>query len=390
MRESITFHTHNYTFVGTQDGRILQYTHDKKHLLARLFSFGYIHTSSKSVAKKNIIQALTVYENIIAAGQGAEIVYMDIYTRCNKTYILKSKATITALRFIDTNKLISANVDGEVFIHNLKNKKTKKLVTTLQNISSLLYLEENNTLIVGASLNYIALIDLTSEIIITNKLYKYSSPLKSICFDTHNNLLVNFSALEQKTHRYSSLVQRTNTLIQKSLHRKSVGVDTTTHPPLKLNATGEKLLLEAYECNNFTLCYELIDRYKLYPLNLSDMLEKHWKKIVKEAEKYALNGDAKSILSTMQELLFVTTRSYKIGDLLRLSFLRKLTMLIEEKQYNSAHNIIYSYIDIFGYDLEITSLIENYETQASQKIAIFNHQDDRISRLKWRDYFLKQ
>ena len=149
---------------------------------------------------------------------------------------------------------------------------------------------------------------------------------------------------------------------------------------IKSDIEKEKLLL-AYEKNSFKECYELIDLYSMEDLQLISLLEKHWMKLMIECEEYALQGNIKAIKKTLGELIRTKTRTDKIGDLLRVAFYSKIQTLQEEKNFTSLENIIYSYIDIFGVDIEIKEIMKKYEETNSKKLAITLN--ERVMRNDW-------
>ncbi|WP_457749540.1 hypothetical protein [Sulfurimonas sp.] len=145
-----------------------------------------------------------------------------------------------------------------------------------------------------------------------------------------------------------------------------------------------KKLLTAYEENDFKKCYELIDEdERLQQLEISKLLEKHWQKLMHECENYALQGDIQGIKETLDELITITTRTQKTGDLLRLSFYTKIKQLIQKNKFKSTENIIYSYIDIFGIDKELREIMKHYETYTLKKLAITHEQEKKRERDAW-------
>ncbi len=130
-------------------------------------------------------------------------------------------------------------------------------------------------------------------------------------------------------------------------------------------------LQNAYNINDFILCYEILDRHKgLESSELGLLLEKHWAKLMIRSEEHALKGNIKDLKMTLGELIRLETRREKLGDLLRVTFHTKIKMLLEKRNLRGAENIIYSYIDIFGIDTEINSLMRFYETLSKVKLAI--------------------
>ena len=143
-------------------------------------------------------------------------------------------------------------------------------------------------------------------------------------------------------------------------------------------------LQRAYEHNDFTKCYEILDaNFSLHNTELASLLERHWAKMIARCEEYALKANIVQIKNTLGELLTLPSRLDKIGDILRLSFQSKIIHFLDTRMYHNAQNIIYSYIDIFGMDSEILELMKQYELLAEKKLAITHEQDSREKRDNW-------
>lgn len=147
--------------------------------------------------------------------------------------------------------------------------------------------------------------------------------------------------------------------------------------------TDKAKLLLLYEKNSFKECYELIDTSDIKDLELVALLEKHWIKLMLKCEEFALDGNVKEIKRSLDELIKTKTRADKIGDILRVAFHAKIDTLLREKNFNSAQNIIYSYIDIFGEDIEMKDIMKKFEKSSSTKLAITQNQPSRESRYNW-------
>ncbi len=147
--------------------------------------------------------------------------------------------------------------------------------------------------------------------------------------------------------------------------------------------TKEEELHQAYQKNNFRKCYELIDSHSLQNSQLISMLESHWEKLMHNCEDYALRGDIKAIKKSLGELITTKTRLQKIGELLRLAFYSKINTLQYNKNFQSAENIIYSYIDIFGIDLEISDIMKKFAKRNPKGLAISQTVNQRVSRDNW-------
>jgi len=143
-----------------------------------------------------------------------------------------------------------------------------------------------------------------------------------------------------------------------------------------------KKLQDAYKINDFNKCFEVIDKYHaLNATQLGILLQKHWLKVISECEAFALKGNVKEIKESLGELINLNSRRDKIGDLFRLAFHTKIKGLIHKKLYKKSEAIIYSYIDIFGSDTEIVSIMKLYQHASKTKLAIT--QDSRFNRDKW-------
>ena len=151
---------------------------------------------------------------------------------------------------------------------------------------------------------------------------------------------------------------------------------------LKDECKAVKKLQDAYELNDFIKCFEIIDKnHILNSTNLGSLLQNHWHKLMSESEALALKGNIKDIKGTLGELINLSTRRDKIGDLFRLAFHTKIKAFIYNKAYKKAESIIYSYIDIFGSDREIISIMRTYELKSKTKLAIT--QNSRVQRDNW-------
>jgi len=150
------------------------------------------------------------------------------------------------------------------------------------------------------------------------------------------------------------------------------------------NALSVKKVLKSYQQNDFKTCYELIDSdERLQKLEVVKLLEKHWQKLMNKCEKYAFEGNIQSIKETLGELISISSRAQRTGDLLRLSFYIQIKKLVKQNKFTSAENLIYSYIDIFGVDKELKVIMHNYEEYTSKKLAITHEKEKKRSRNSW-------
>ncbi|MCK4737271.1 MAG: hypothetical protein KAT10_01820, partial [Sulfurimonas sp.] len=143
-------------------------------------------------------------------------------------------------------------------------------------------------------------------------------------------------------------------------------------------------LSEVYKNDDFKSCYKILDSHKsLNSTELGILLEKHYSKIINQCEEYALDGNIKDIKKTLGELISLPTRLNRVGDLVRVSFHVKIKLLISKKSFKAAETIIYSYIDIFGLDNEMSQIMKKFEKVSAHKLAITQIGEERPTRDSW-------
>jgi len=153
---------------------------------------------------------------------------------------------------------------------------------------------------------------------------------------------------------------------------------------LKLNCIKMQELQKAYKNKNLFVCYEIIDtNADLYNSKLGKLLNTKWSDIIKLCEQFALEGNILDIKNTLGELVNIPSRREKIGDLMRVSFHKRIKLLINKNYFKDAQNIIYSYINIFGIDKEIDFIIKEFEIISNIKLTITQEQARRHLRDSW-------
>ncbi len=126
-----------------------------------------------------------------------------------------------------------------------------------------------------------------------------------------------------------------------------------------------------YEVENFFSCYEYIDIYPtLYHSQLGKYLQKHYVKLIYNCENYAVDGDTKSIIATLGELIKLTQRKDRVENLLKISFLVRIQKQLLIGDFNTAKRLIYSYIDTFNMDEKINNCIKDYKELCGETLAI--------------------
>jgi len=142
-----------------------------------------------------------------------------------------------------------------------------------------------------------------------------------------------------------------------------------------------------YAKDNFIKCYELRDKHYFLRFNALDkLLQKHLKKVIQKAEVYAIKTDMRKLKQELNDIIEAKSLRKKVGDLFRVSFLTKIKMLLKKKLYKKAERVIYSYIDNFGLDIEINILMQIYEDQSNNLLAITQDQVRDDTRERWLKY----
>ncbi len=192
-----------------------------------------------------------------------------------------------------------------------------------------------------------------------------------------NNM--NYDLIEIQNHIKQGKIDLATEALEKFKELPSIALEVET---LREDCISMQKLKNAYEISDFKSCYEVLDTCKgLEFSELGMLLDKHWSKLMQSCEEFASKGNIKDIKATLGELILLNTRRDKIGDLLRVGFHTKIKMLMAKKSINSAENIIYSYIDIFGIDTEINSIMRFYEATTKAKLAIT--ENSRRARDNW-------
>ena len=139
-----------------------------------------------------------------------------------------------------------------------------------------------------------------------------------------------------------------------------------------------------YSEGDIPSCYALIDKHEtLQALPLVKELEVDWNTKMEAAEKEALLGNIKEVKSTLGTLLRLSTRSQKIGTLLRLGFLTQIKYLVVKNQISNIQQAIDNYIYMFGYDTELNNLILKIRQDEIMEINVDDEQMHHRPRSLW-------
>ena len=121
----------------------------------------------------------------------------------------------------------------------------------------------------------------------------------------------------------------------------------------RILATGDLNLIE-----KFTKEHSFLEDVEDY-----QKIEKEWMNKLQECEVYAAKGEVLEILEQLQNYMDVKDKRIKIGQLIRSAYLQQIISLLAKalkgqdvtKCFEAS---VKNYIKIFGYDMEISDLIE--------------------------------
>jgi len=154
---------------------------------------------------------------------------------------------------------------------------------------------------------------------------------------------------------------------------------------LREESQNVKKLFDAFNDDDFFLCYKLIDsQCSLKNTDLAKHLQNRWNSMINECEKYAIQGKIDALEESLGQLKELPSRSSKIGDLLRLAYTIKIKYYIQKDNYTEAKKLILLYSNLFGVDIELKTNIDFYTQNSSLSIKL----NDQQARRKPRDFWL--
>lgn len=343
---------------------------------------------NRDLAKKH----LKAIENIDSKKEDIQLIFksFDNYSKFQKLYLEKKYALAYNLvnKFPALEQTFQYKKMEELFKDAFMNAYRHVLIGRKENAIALLqeYVSAISKrpiikLILNQSQEFLTFIKAVesknmqkiNELIRINSSFKLLQSYLDIEMDFNDEL----SLIEK--YIYQSDIQNLKKTLTKVKNLPKVKIHMSNYLAICNNLEA---LQKAYKENNFFKCYELVDTHEsLQDIELAYLLQKHWKKLMHTCDAFALKGDIKGVKTTLKELITLPTRSKKIGSLLRVSFHAKIKMLIAAKAYKKAEHLIYSYLDIFGIDTDISLLMKQFEKISKIKPAI--PQAQRIDRDAW-------
>jgi len=180
-----------YIVTGTKHGRVMQYRYDGRLGLSRLCSFG-LNIHSKGRTSSNYVSSFAFHEKILATtGYGGIITILKMHTYTNRYNIEASKVRINSLCFLDSNNIISGNIDGVVAIHSLKKyQATKMIFTSLTEINSIVLMPNPQFIMVSGASKELVLIDILKAKVVSTSYLSFTKHVSQMQLTKENKLLI--------------------------------------------------------------------------------------------------------------------------------------------------------------------------------------------------------
>lgn len=119
-----------------------------------------------------------------------------------------------------------------------------------------------------------------------------------------------------------------------------------------------KKLHRYHEEGHTLLCFELLDTStELSVLPLAKEMEKIWTDSMTTCEEAALHGNTTAITEELGELVKLSSRTEKTGNLLRTSYQMQIKYYLSRNKAQMLQKAITNYTSIFGFDNEIMHLV---------------------------------
>ncbi|WP_297441118.1 WD40 repeat domain-containing protein [Sulfurimonas sp.] len=185
-----------YLLCSTKTGRVMIYNYKNKPFGSRLYSFVKQYKTQKQ--KKMTCAAFKDRRIAIASSEGI-IMLIGLYSQEVQQKFKPTHSTISAMTFTNANKLISAEVQGDIFIHKLDNSQAMQTIhTALYAIKQLLSIPNTDFIIVYTGTNKLALLDIKSAKVVDFNYFNFAQDIAYIELTPEDNLLVILANKETK------------------------------------------------------------------------------------------------------------------------------------------------------------------------------------------------
>ncbi len=230
-----------------------------------------------------------------------------------------------------------------------------------------------------------ALIDKFPPLKATPEYKKLEERYKSLLLVAQHHMSINKQDLAREALKDYIIIHSKRPIIKPLLENNTEYLAHQEMNKVKAKLDNNTLIFhQAYNHSDFKRCYEILDENpSLNDLELAKLLNKHYQNIIFKCDKYALDGDIKSVKKELGDLFKISTRKTKTGNLLRVSFLAKIKKLMDEKLFRESENMIYSYMDIFGIEKDLSTLMQKFEKVTDISLAISEEHQRKKDKNSW-------
>jgi len=407
-----------YIITGTDNGRVVQYRYDGKYGISRLCSFPYNNVHVKRVVQNNYVSAFAYNKEYLAcSGHGGAVTIIKFNSHASKLTLETSNVKVTALEFLDENRIIYGNVNGNIFISKYKKHGATQTVHTMQtHIKQIILIPKSHYALISTQSTSLMLLDTANAKIIKNSFINFDDKVSQIVLLSPSELMVSLSnnhilkvsigsiddlktlissgslleaftlieanpMLENSEENtqiellYSKLYSDTMQLLIKSKNL-DVAKPIEKFKKLKNKKDDYQNLLRAYENyeklqelyqnSKFALAYSLVDKYEALKFTQEyKEMEKIYKATFTLAQKHILTKHKEKAAEILAPFATVNSKRAMIKLLLRqnsefLEFLKSLA----EKNYEKINALIQTndtFKDIPSYLTLMQSLQDNVQ-----------------------------
>jgi len=396
-----------YIITGTDNGRVVQYRYDGKFEISRLCSFPYNNVHVKRVVQNNYVSALAYNKEYLAcSGHGGAVTLIKFNSHASKVTLETSNVQVTALEFLDKNRIIYGNISGNIFISEYKTQSIAQSVHAMHtHIKQIILIPKSHYALISTQSTSLMLLDTANAKIIKNSFINFDYEVNHVVLLSPDELMVSLSnnqilkvsigsteeikslldsnslleafalieanpMLENtKEHTqvellYKNLYSGTMQLLIKSKNLdvakqieefKKLKNKKNDYQNLLLAYENYEKLQELYQNSKFALAYSLVDKYKALEFTQEyKEMEKIYKATFTLAQKHILLKHKDKAVELLAPFTTINSKRAMIKLLLRqnsefLEFLKSISQKNYEKinaliQKNTTFKEIPSYL----------------------------------------------
>jgi soluble cytochrome b562 len=315
-----------YLLVSTERGRVMLYNYKSVPFGFRLYSFVKQYKTQK---QKKMTCAAFIHKRVAIAGSEGTIMILGLHSHELQQGFKPTYSTISAICFTNANKLVSAEVQGDIFIHTLDNSHPMQTIhTALYSIRQLLPIPNTDFILLHTGTNKLALLGYKDSKHVDLNYRSFQKDIAYIDLSEDGHLFVMFADKE---------------IIEIQLHK-----------PEEI----ESLILH----NMITKAYQLVEKEPwLQYTHEYTALEKIYLKEYFKAMKALINEDENKAHQITDEYLLIESKKDDVVLLFK-SFreYERLQLLIQEHKYAPAYALCEKFPPL-KYTHEYKNMEENFK-----------------------------